>query len=612
MTLAYTDSTSWVTTGTLVTGQGSYKQVTDASAAAGDLLVMLGAAENYDFSGGIRAASTQAGSTGSWTVVGPSPTLDNDTEVCAAYATVSSTGSFTGRLQIKTNSADHMGVALVRIPAADYNASGTIITASGAADTDGQISITLTTGTYTVIYLGADWTASAPGSTNTPSGGTNRATVTDSGLYSIAIRTWTGQAAGTRNYGPSGLSSKDYTGIVIAIPEASSGTGYTASPSDAEGLTDSAVSVIAVVRSASDALGLTDNPTASVGFSRTLDDSLGLADNPTFTVDYSRAPDDALGLTDSAAAVVDHVRVISDSLGLVDSTSTALAAGRAVADSAGLTDYVLTEIVEREGAFDPVFLADDIATVMTAARSASDALGLTDSVTVTLGGAGSAFDNLGLTDAVVTTLTIVRSASDALGLTDSASGTIAGAGDLQLDDPLGLLDAASSVIAASRAALDNLGLTDAVVAHLVSGETPTTPDGRHSIVRASRVLLLIPLSAARTATVAGRTLVLTRVEDHMDSPIKRGDTAVLSFTLDPAPPAGAAVRMLLRSVTRTVPAPAPIDGSLSGSTVTVELTSEHTANAGIFEYEVEAALGGQVWTYPNDGYLRLDIQPDLG
>lgn len=224
MALTYT-ATVFNASGTSVPGNGSYKDVTDAGVANGDLLVCLSAGEGYTFSGGTRSIATQAGATGSWTTYYPTPTLNNDTEVVAGWATASGSGSVTVRPVVRTTAGSFgwTGSVLVRIPAAEWTGTPAGV-AAFQADADGQVSCTLAAGTWTVIYIGADWSAGAPGSSNTPAGATNQTTFTDASHYAVAIRTWTGQAAGTRSYGPTGLSGRDYTGVVIAVQEASAGS----------------------------------------------------------------------------------------------------------------------------------------------------------------------------------------------------------------------------------------------------------------------------------------------------------------------------------------------------------------------------------------------------
>ena len=94
MALSYVES-AWNTAGTLVTGQGYYKDLTFANVSPGDLLVVAGFGETYNFTSGARAVSTQAGTTSAWTLVVPSSAYYEDTEVVVAYATASSSGTIT-------------------------------------------------------------------------------------------------------------------------------------------------------------------------------------------------------------------------------------------------------------------------------------------------------------------------------------------------------------------------------------------------------------------------------------------------------------------------------------------------------------------------------------
>ena len=231
MALSYTAAASWTTGGT-DSGSQCYKDVT-VTVANGDLLVAVGLAEHFDGGSGTRDVATQSGSTGTWTLGSPSPTLDNDCDAIAGWAVASASGSVTVRVSVRVTVATlHMGAAVFVIPAAEWSGTPTFTTFQ--ADADGQVSVTLA-GTSTVIFAGADWSATAPGTTNTPTGSTNHATVTDTGRYAAAVRSWGSQGAGTRNYGPSGLSGVDYTGAIIAVPVASGGafTGTAARTSTA-------------------------------------------------------------------------------------------------------------------------------------------------------------------------------------------------------------------------------------------------------------------------------------------------------------------------------------------------------------------------------------------
>lgn len=225
MALTFVDSASWVTVGTLDTGNGCYKDVTFTGVAVGDLLVVAGLSESYDFSGGTSIVSTIAGTTSAWTLGSPAPAFLADTDVVAAWATSSSTGTVTVRVTVRVTTANHLGVCGFLLPSADW--SGTPSFTTFSADTDGQVSTTVSA-TSTVLYFGADWTARTMGAAFTPAGATGRVNVYDAGRYSVGVASWTAQAAGTVSYGPTGLSADDVTGVVLVIAEAGAPADTTA------------------------------------------------------------------------------------------------------------------------------------------------------------------------------------------------------------------------------------------------------------------------------------------------------------------------------------------------------------------------------------------------
>lgn len=226
MAMTYTETAAWNTAGANSTNT-AYKDVT-VTASAGDLLVAFAIGANYSNTAGTRAIYTQSGTTSAWTLASPTVTADGDVEPCAGWATVTTGGSITVRSDLRCKGL-YMGVGVFVIPAAEWTGTPSVST-TFVNDADGQASTTLSA-TSTVLYGAGDWTASNPTTTNTPSGATNRTTYYDTTNYAVAVRSWTGQASGTRNYGPSGLTSKDYSGVVVIVaePGASSFTGSAAS-----------------------------------------------------------------------------------------------------------------------------------------------------------------------------------------------------------------------------------------------------------------------------------------------------------------------------------------------------------------------------------------------
>lgn len=196
-----------------------YEEQTFAGCAVGDLLVVIGAAENQSGTD-TRAVTTQAGSTGAWTLSKPgfSGGSSTDCPVVGGYAFVTAAGSVTVRTTLNTFSASNlMGGGFFRIPAAEVGANPGWLTPL-SADADGQISLTLSTNSQLIMLL-ADWNA-VPTATTTgvPSTGiTYHQRYRLNVSYSVWLASWTNQAAGTRNYGTSGVSGGKISGVIFRM-----------------------------------------------------------------------------------------------------------------------------------------------------------------------------------------------------------------------------------------------------------------------------------------------------------------------------------------------------------------------------------------------------------
>ena len=94
------------------------------------------------------------------------------------------------------------------------------------------------------------------------------------------------------------------------------------------------------------------------------------------------------------------------------------------------------------------------------------------------------------------------------------------------------------------------------------------------------------------------------------STIKRGDAARLTLDIgaDGDIDTYTGARVLITLVGGTV----LVDraGTISGQTVSVDLTPADTATPGVYVIEVEMTPGPH--TYPSPGYATLVIEPDLG
>lgn len=72
---------------------------------------------------------------------------------------------------------------------------------------------------------------------------------------------------------------------------------------------------------------------------------------------------------------------------------------------------------------------------------------------------------------------------------------------------------------------------------------------------------------------------------------------------------GATVRVIAREGAFVLILPATIEPGESSSKITHMLTG--TLPEGRYRIEVEATIGGEIITFPNDNYARLDVVRDL-
>lgn len=227
-----TDALTWGTAGTLVSGSVYYKDVNLGTVAVGDLVI--GVATSGGFStNGTRTIAVAPGSTaavsGGFTTIQPASLSAQDADVSAGRGVVTTAGTLTLRIAVRVSvPTSEMGACAILIPAAEWNSSGTFATVLATADADGAYSLTVPAQS-TVIYFGNDWNAAAVVSTATPTGSTTQTGYLVSGQFTVYVRTWTGQPAGTRNYGMSG-SGLHVAGFALSVPEATGGGAQTVVP----------------------------------------------------------------------------------------------------------------------------------------------------------------------------------------------------------------------------------------------------------------------------------------------------------------------------------------------------------------------------------------------
>lgn len=228
-----------------------------------------------------------------------------------------------------------------------------------------------------------------------------------------------------------GQAVGNYTAIAFEVAAASGGgSNLTLTPSDTEGLTDSAAFDVAKILA--DSEGLTDSAALAVG----------------------KAFSDAENLTDSSVLEIGHQVTAADTEGLIDSSVLEFARGVTQSDPEALTDSAFFS-VEKVLA-DPEGLTDAATLAFARAVTAADSEGLTDSAVTELGRLITAADTEGLTDSIA--MQVSAAYVDSLGLTDSAQVQLSGSGTLDLSDTEGLSD--SAAFAFGKVFADAIGLTD--------------------------------------------------------------------------------------------------------------------------------------------------------
>lgn len=417
MAATFFQSASWITAGTANAGQGNstYKDVSVTGAAVGDLLIAVGGIEAVNVGGAsVRSVVTQSGTTSAWTLSQPGVIDSADCDVIGGFATVSVAGTITVRVQVRAETTtNHMGAGVLLIPAAEWSGTPTWQGTSGngfaSSDADGRLTVT-PTASATIFHFGTDWNATAITANNgTPASANIAVRVTDTGIYSVWSAWWTSQAAASTSYGPSGLSGGDWAGVVLNVPAAASGTNYTATPADNEGITDSAAQVVSSVRTAGDSEPITDSAALVASSVRTADD--------------------AEGITDSASAVASVVRTADDPVALSDDTEVTFTGGTVFGPSEwGTDDATLADpqnITVTPG--DPLGITDTTEQVASVVLAYGDAVGLADGVTVDQGGVIYDPSEWGTADANLAG-TLVRTPDDPVGISDQTIVYLTGEG----------------------------------------------------------------------------------------------------------------------------------------------------------------------------------------
>lgn len=306
---------------------------------------------------------------------------------------------------------------------------------------------------------------------------------------------------------------QDPVGIRDSVTAVITGTDYSNTPADAEGITDAASDVLTADRTPADPEGITD--AVALAVERTLADPEGITDTATDTLDavrtaadpegitdaaaalqaLDRAPSDAEGITDSSTALQALARTEADPEGITDTTSAVQDTTRTSADAVGLTDTVTDEVAADRTFADAEGISETLQAAQSLDRAEADTVGLTDDFTAFLGGTVNPADTDGITDTVSFVQAQETSRADTEGITDAASTTAAAdraAGDTEgisdtssavqglsrtAADTEGITDAASVLQDAARTAADTVGVTDAPSTTQAANRTPSDPVG---------------------------------------------------------------------------------------------------------------------------------------
>jgi hypothetical protein len=393
------------------------------------------------------------------------------------------------------------------------NNPSTLDTGSTASTAIPFTAVTPTAGAR-VIIAGSRGIIGTSGSPATYSGWAGGFTeVADTGTAtgdrpSGAIATLEVTADGTTAYTPGAAvvasAAQQARSSIIAVysTSAGGGTSYTSNPADPVGVTDSAATVVAAVRSQADPVGVTDGVVASFGTATTVGDPVGVTDAVSVVQARTIALGDNVGISDTGAPqAIDLGIDLADSVGVTDSTARDVAAVRPITDPVGVTDNTNAAGTGTSTAnpADPVGVTDVASTVVSAQRPDDDPLGVTDTASASLVMPRTQDDPVGVTDSVSASLVASGSVvvADPVGVGDTATAVLVRNTTVTIGDAVGVTDAATRASQLARAVADLVGITDVVGLLNFSG-TPETPTERiHAVSAESRVYVVA--SENRTA-----------------------------------------------------------------------------------------------------------------
>jgi len=301
-----------------------------------------------------------------------------------------------------------------------------------------------------IVYVGANKIADA-----------DRDLVTNYLLTKYAITTGT-------NYTQ---TVTDPEGLLDSQTQAAS---YAQTTTDPEGALDGAAQAATFTQTATDPAGILDTSSASFVLSQTITDPVGLLDAASQTATLIRSQTDPEGLLDTASQAASFTQALTDPEGLLDGVTYDKGVLLTLTDPVGITDGGIATSAQLT-LTDPLGLLDAANQITTATRSQTDPEGVLDSQSQSLSGSQSQTitDPVGLVDSSPQAASSTQTATDPIGLLDVKGEQL----DRPLTDPVGLLDSQARLAAATPTVTDPVGLLDAASQSLAAAQATTDPVG---------------------------------------------------------------------------------------------------------------------------------------
>lgn len=369
--------------------------------------------------------------------------------------------------------------------------------ASGAANApSGAPSLAVTCAANSALVVGSDdWTASSGASRVWRN--VNGSPIIES-LYSTNVGvTYTIYSGYVPDVGPAGSKTVGLTAptgqkysiaAVEVLGSASTGTAYTATPTDTATASDTLTAALTAggadyPKSLSDPAGTGDTATVSLTRSRTAAaDPAGASDvlGALLAKVLQGGQDDPVPAADTVAVSLVRFRTVTDSATVTDTDPTVTAAYAAdLTDVAPLADEASRAVTApREAVPDAAAASDTLTATLTVgavsySNTPGDSAAALDVLTVqvTSAGAASLGDAAQASDTATVTVARPRTSSDAAAGADTL--TVYMSRDVALGDSAGAVDVAASVVVSAGAATlsDAAGASETVTVELVRSQS---------------------------------------------------------------------------------------------------------------------------------------------